>query len=300
MVLVNIGCGSTWHSAWINLDVRPAHEQVRRWDALLGLPFADAEVDVCYSSHFLEHLSRAQARSLVAEAGRVLKPGGIIRLAVPDLEAMTREYLSLLTQAASGDETAASRYEWITLEMLDQLVRTESGGDMERYLRSQAGDNTDYMLSRIGPGAKEYLCQPATAQHPPPSDRRDAARSPYAGLLHAIRMAAAPLKRIFQRQGRGLEDLALEWCGSLAGARGRQAMREGLFRQSGETHRWMYDRFSLRRLLEQAGFEQVHARTAFESHIPAFASFGLDVLDGRVRKPDSLFMEAVKPSWKRA
>ncbi|SLM46409.1 SAM-dependent methyltransferase, type 11 [Nitrospira japonica] len=294
MVLVNIGCGSTWHPAWINLDVRPSHGQVKRWDALLGLPFADAEVDACYSSHFLEHLSRTQARALMVEAGRVLKPGGIIRLAVPDLEAMTKEYLSLLTQAASGDETAARRYEWITLEMLDQLVRTESGGEMERYLRSQAGGNADYVLSRIGPGAKEYLCQSKTVDNPRPSDDRNVAGPPHAGLQRALCAAVAPLKRIFQRTGHSFQDVAAQWCGALAGARGRQAMQEGLFRQSGEIHRWMYDRFSLRRLLEQAGFQQIHTRTAFESRIPAFATFGLDVLDGRVRKPDSLFMEAVR------
>ena len=42
-------------------------------------------------------------------------------------------------------------------ELLDQLVRTESGGEMERYLRSHVRGNTEYIISRIGCGANEYI-----------------------------------------------------------------------------------------------------------------------------------------------
>jgi hypothetical protein len=57
----------------------------------------------------------------------------------------------------------------------------------------------------------------------------------------------------------------------------------------------MYDRVSLKRLLEECGFTHVRVCTAYESRIEGFASYGLDIVDGRVRKPDSLFMEAIKP-----
>jgi hypothetical protein len=57
----------------------------------------------------------------------------------------------------------------------------------------------------------------------------------------------------------------------------------------------MYDRFSLRRLLEQCGFVGVIRRTAHESGIPDFAQYQLDSDGERVRKPDSLFMEGLKP-----
>jgi hypothetical protein len=56
----------------------------------------------------------------------------------------------------------------------------------------------------------------------------------------------------------------------------------------------MYDRVSLKRLLEESGFTRIRVCSAFESRISGFASFGLDVINGAVRKPDSLFMEAVK------
>ena len=64
-VLVNIGCGPTWHPAWTNLDIRPPNGQVQAWDVSKGLPFGENKVDVCYASHVLEHLSRDQARALL-------------------------------------------------------------------------------------------------------------------------------------------------------------------------------------------------------------------------------------------
>ncbi len=51
-----------------------------------GLPFDNGTVDFLYSSHVLEHLSKGDGERLIREARRVLKPGGRIRLAVPDLE----------------------------------------------------------------------------------------------------------------------------------------------------------------------------------------------------------------------
>jgi len=291
-VLVNIGCGPTWHPAWTNLDIRPPNGQVQAWDVSKGLPFGENKVDVCYASHVLEHLSRDQARALLQEIKRALRPRGIIRLAVPDLEAIAREYLNVLTQAEKGDSTAVKQYEWITLELLDQLVRTESGGEMERYLKSHVRGNTEYIISRIGCGANEYIkrTESQTSGHLIGEDDGQAE-----SLRQAMWSFVVRLSRLFRARDRCREEVAVGLCGILLGSRGKRAMREGLFHTSGETHRWMYDRFSLRQLLEQAGFERIGVCTAVESQIPGFTSYDLDMVEGRVRKPDSLFMEAVKP-----
>ena len=50
-----------------------------------GVPLPDNSADFIFSSHSLHHLYRDQARDLIADAFRVLKPGGTIRIAVPDL-----------------------------------------------------------------------------------------------------------------------------------------------------------------------------------------------------------------------
>lgn len=88
-VLVNIGCGATWHSDWINLDLCPTDPQVTEWNASKGLPFGNELVDACYASHVLEHVTPHQARALLGECYRVLRYGGIVRLAVPDLEGLS-------------------------------------------------------------------------------------------------------------------------------------------------------------------------------------------------------------------
>ena len=82
---------------------------------------------------------------------------------------------------------------------------------------------------------------------------------------------------------------------ALLGGGGAAALREGLFRRSGEVHQWMYDRFSLSRALTDAGFVDVGARAADESAIEGFARYGLETAGGRPRKPDSLYMEGRKP-----
>ena len=76
-----------------------------------------------------------------------------------------------------------------------------------------------------------------------------------------------------------------------------QALQVDRFRQGGEIHQWIYDSYSLQRLLDQCGFTQIVQRTATTSYAPDWSSFNLDTEpDGSIYKPDSLFIEAIKPS----
>ena len=81
----------------------------------------------------------------------------------------------------------------------------------------------------------------------------------------------------------------------LLGRKGVEAFREGVFRSRGEVHHNMYDKFSLRRLLTAHGFEEVRVCGERESKISKFNDFELDVFEGKSRKPDSLYLEAVSP-----
>ena len=280
--LVNIGCGATWHPAWINLDVRPVNPHIRSWDVSHGLPFEGEQIDACYASHLLEHLGREQAQALLVECFRVLRRGGIVRLAVPDLEGIAREYVQIVARADKGEQAAIRQYEWITLELLDQLVRDRSGGEMEHYLRTTAIDNAEYVVTRIGPEAMTYMGMVSETN----GSKRETSSS---GLSSRISKVACRVRSVGSRVGSTVRNLLVATNGD------QEALRVGQFRMSGECHRWMYDRFSLKQLLQQCGFSAIRICSAFESRIAGFASFGLDVVDGKVRKPDSLFMEATKP-----
>ena len=58
------------------------------------LPFHDNEIAYVYTSHFLEHIARAAAEKTLGEVHRVLMPGGVLRIVVPDLERVVVSYLN--------------------------------------------------------------------------------------------------------------------------------------------------------------------------------------------------------------
>ena len=55
--------------------------------------FKDNSVDIVYASHLFEHLKRSSANLFLSEAYRVLKPGGVIRIVVPDLYKFCKQYV---------------------------------------------------------------------------------------------------------------------------------------------------------------------------------------------------------------
>ena len=136
MLLVNLGCGPVWHPAWQNYDLRPRPPHVRRLDVRRPLPLPDGSADAVYHSHVLEHLPPAAADRLLGECRRILRPGGILRVAVPDLEAIARNYLEALDDTASHEFA----YDWAVLELLDQCVRETSGGLMGAVMRQATPD----------------------------------------------------------------------------------------------------------------------------------------------------------------
>ena len=150
MKLLNLGCGKRYLPGCTNIDFVSHGKGVVSHNLLKGIPFADNTFDIVYHSHFLEHLSRSDALFLTRECYRVLKPGGIIRIVVPDLENIVREYIHWLDSALHGEELAAANYDWIMLEMYDQCVRSCGGGEMGRFLTQSFIENEGFVRSRLG------------------------------------------------------------------------------------------------------------------------------------------------------
>lgn len=265
MRCLNLGCGRRFHPQWTNVDFAARGGGVIAHDLRKGIPFPDASFDVVYHSHVLEHFSQEDASRFMRECLRVLRPTGILRVVVPDLEFLARSYLQALEQALGGETHGASNHEWSQLHLFDQMVRGVSGGSMGRYLCRAHIENNDYVKQQCGTEADEII---------------DAYRTARLGAA-----TVQPLSRTLRMLGQVVLRILL--------GKHYTALTLGRFRGSGEVHLWMYDRYSLKLLLQQCGAQGIVERTATESAIPEFASFHLDTEpDGRVVHRDSLFLEA--------
>jgi predicted SAM-dependent methyltransferase len=278
MKALNLGCGSRSHPDWENLDLFPVAPTVRAHDLRKGIPFSDGTFDVVYHSHVLEHFSKQAAPGFLRECHRVLKSGGIIRVAVPDLERIARLYLEALERASHGMPGWRENYEWMVLEMFDQTVRETSGGSCREYLRQDPIPNWSFICERWGTEAKAVVeaVRAETLPHPNGHSRSRAKGGAY--LRHFGRIALNKIAK------------------TLLSEQNYEALRVGRFRRQGEIHQWMYDTYSLAQLLQRAGFCNCRRCTATESQISNWAGYQLDAQPaGTPHKPDSLFMEAAKP-----
>jgi len=96
-------------------------------DLRTGIPAADQSVDAVYHSHVLEHIDRDAVPSFFAEIRRVLRPDGIQRVVVPDLERYARAYLASF-EASLCDGDARMRHDATVSAMILQMVRREAFG----------------------------------------------------------------------------------------------------------------------------------------------------------------------------
>jgi len=161
--------------------------------------------------------------------------------------------------------------EWATVELFDQMVRTKSGGEMAAYWSRPVIINEEKLRERLGD--EFVLWRQAFLRSTPPR--------PSVPDRSVFGWFKTPWRNYWlKRWGINPENLS-----------------EMQFMKCGEKHLWMYDAVSLRQLLEQQGFEAVAQTDAFNSRIPYWKKYQmLDVEAGAVRKPDSLFMEAMKPA----
>jgi len=90
---LHIGCGSKYIPGFIHIDARdlPHVDYVTPAEKLDM--FTDGTVDLIYTCHMLEHLHRYEIDAALKEWYRVLKPGGTLRIAVPDFEKIAEVYL---------------------------------------------------------------------------------------------------------------------------------------------------------------------------------------------------------------
>lgn len=256
MVYVNCGCGNRFctDKEWVNIDFNSMDKSVKSINILKGLPFDDNSVDAIFSSCMLEHFTKEQAERHLKECFRILRKGGVCRIVVPDLEDVCKEYLKIL-QLVEHDKTSEAKYDYILIELIDQMTRMYPGGEMLKYWNSVDKDEA-YILERTG--------YPETAK------------------------GRMPFKTFFRL---GVNYIARKLLGWTTWYR---RYHLGSFMMSGETHKWMYDEYGLAQLMKKAGFNKVSRKTANDSVIPQWSRYGLEMNGEKEYKPHSLYMEGVK------
>jgi SAM-dependent methyltransferase len=91
---LNWGCGKVTPPGWINSDIKSGPGIDVRADILEGLPLDDDSIDYISSQHALPELKVWNQLDALSELRRVLKPGGVLRLCLPDLDLAIAAYQS--------------------------------------------------------------------------------------------------------------------------------------------------------------------------------------------------------------
>ena len=281
MKYLNLGCGHHYSNKaeWTNLDFVSGGESVLAHNLLKGIPFQENSFDLVYHSHVLEHFSKQDGAKFISECFRVLKPGGILRIAIPDLERIAKEYLNCVENGIENFENsiANANYQWMLLEMYDQTVRNHSGGNMGEYLYQETLINEDFVFERIGEEGKAFRENITLSKEKKPQENK----------LIKPRLG---IKSVIKKIKRMLNKYLISFVSKIS----PKAYQIGKFRLGGEIHQWMYDRYSLTLLLKSYGGHKIQIRDAFTSYVKNWEDFELDGKNKIVRKPDSLFIEAVK------
>lgn len=94
-IMLNVGCGTDYKDGWVNIDNNSDNNISKldlNWDLRNPLPYADGSVDYIFNEHFMEHLTVEEAIRANKDFLRVLKKGGVLRIAMPNLEDVVELY----------------------------------------------------------------------------------------------------------------------------------------------------------------------------------------------------------------
>ena len=267
---LNIGCGSNFSNEWTNIDFF-SKKYVDFCDIRKPLPYPNNVFDVIYSSHALEHLTKDEGERLVFEIYRILKKGGICRIVVPDTEKICKEYLKRLNKCISQPtKKNIKNYNWIELMLIDQMVREKPGGLMLNTL--QKGDfDMKYIKLWTGDEFFDY-CHDSSSK-----------------IVKQQNFIRSMMKKLLSKPPK---DLVLFLFNKI-----RFLIFHANPQKTGEAHKWMYNRLSLKLLLEKYGFINFSINSFDESKIEYWERYNLDksIYGNFPRKPESIYVECNKP-----
>lgn len=133
---LHLGCGSKYIEGFIHVDARP-HEHVDYIASADNLSmFGDGSADLIYSCHLLEHFKRGKVQEVLKEWFRVLKPGGVLRVCVPDFSKLVKLYnekkdLSVIMGPLYGRQDYEYNIHYVTFDFETLKSHLEQAGFSE-------------------------------------------------------------------------------------------------------------------------------------------------------------------------
>jgi predicted SAM-dependent methyltransferase len=264
---LNLACGDYFinSSSWINCDFAPQSKSVKHLNLLGKFPFDSNSFDLVYCSHYLEHIGLDKVSDFMNQCNRVLKKNGVIRLVLPDFENIAREYV--MNKDLNQSEFASFNI----AEMIDQCVRTRSGGDLQDWYYRSLGNKelSEYIYSRTG------------FKHKSSAKLENKIK---------IRLKRITLKKMKLKLQLKMSYIVISTLPSWFKANHISKVA------TGERHFWVHDFDSVKAFLEQSGFTEVKRVSAQFSCEPNFPLYPLDLnSQNHARKgKESMYIEARK------
>jgi SAM-dependent methyltransferase len=164
---VNVGCGYRPTPGWVNLELK-ATAETYFWDCRRGLPFSDNRIIAIYCEHVFEHFyPESEAPLFMRECLRCLRPGGVLRIVVPDAGAYLHAYsqnwerlaaLSTIEQTQEGWRETRLNYKGINnvyrtkIQVINEVFRQ---GNQHKY----AYDQETLLMVMRDAGFSNVVCQ---------------------------------------------------------------------------------------------------------------------------------------------
>lgn len=138
---LHIGCGPRNLPGWKHFDIRKIDDHIDYVGSADDLSqFADNSIEEIYACHLLEHFDKHHVDKVLKEWSRVLMRGGVVRIAVPDFEAIVKEYyhnhdLNKVIGLLYGGQDYDYNFHYVTFDFDTLKEKLENAGfeKVERY-----------------------------------------------------------------------------------------------------------------------------------------------------------------------
>ena len=164
-IKLHLGCGSRYIPDFVHIDLADYPHIDYKSDVSDLSMFEDNSADLIYACHVLEHFKRDETEKILTEWYRVLKPGGSLRIAVPDFEAIVTVYekysdMGLIMGLLYGGQDYEHNFHHVAFDFkyLEKLLTKVGFKNIHRYdwRKTIHKDYDDYSQAYIPHMDKEH------------------------------------------------------------------------------------------------------------------------------------------------